>query len=95
MIRPERVEIEPHAASGDNRLPGVVERSVFLGGSHEVHVRVLGGDLVKAMVANDGKQLLVTLEQGEAVSLHLPPEGLRVLAASRGRTGADVEPEPA
>jgi len=97
MIRPERVEIEPHAVSGDNRLPGVVERSVFLGGSHEVHVRVLGGDLVKATVANDGKQLRVTLEQGEAVSLHLPPDGLRVLAASRARTEPEpeLEPEPA
>ena len=91
MIRPERVEIEPHAAGGDNRLPGVVERSVFLGGSHEVHVRVLGGDLIKATVANDGKRLSVTLEQGEAVSLHLPPEGLRVLAASGSRADAAAE----
>jgi spermidine/putrescine transport system ATP-binding protein len=93
MIRPERVEIEPHAVAGDNRLPGVVERSVFLGGSHEVHVRVLGGDLVKATVANDGKQLCVALEPGEAVSLYLPPDGLRVLAGSRGRADADSEPE--
>jgi spermidine/putrescine transport system ATP-binding protein len=82
MIRPERIEIEPHAATGDNRLPGVVERSVFLGGLHEVHVRVLGGSLLKATVANDGKQLAVSLEQGEAVSLHLPPSGLRVLMPS-------------
>jgi spermidine/putrescine transport system ATP-binding protein len=93
MIRPERVEIEPHAAGGDNRLPGVVERSVFLGGSHEVHVRVLGGDLVKATIANDGKRLSVTLEQGEAVSLYLPPEGLRVLAASGSRAEAGPEAE--
>jgi spermidine/putrescine transport system ATP-binding protein len=82
MIRPERIEIEPHAATGDNRLPGVVERSVFLGGMHEVHVRVLGGSLLKATVANDGKLLPVSLEQGEAVSLHLPPSGLRVLMPS-------------
>jgi hypothetical protein len=43
--------------------------------------------------------LRVTLEQGEAVSLHLPPDGLRVLAASRGGVEADAEvetePEPA
>ena len=82
MIRPERIEIEPHAATGDNRLPGVVERSVFLGGMHEVHVRVLGGSLLKATVANDGKPLSVSLDQGEAVSLHLPPSGLRVLTPS-------------
>jgi hypothetical protein len=62
-------------------------------------VRVLGGDLVKATVANDGKQLRVTLEPGEAVSLHLPPDGLRVLAGSRGHADAGaeagLEPEPA
>ena len=41
---------------------------------------------------NDGKPLSVALEQGEAVSLHLPPDGLRVLAAQpwprRCRCGA-------
>ena len=61
MIRPERIVIEPHAGTGDERLPGIVERSVFLGGSHEVHVRVLGGELMKAMVANDGSPLPVSL----------------------------------
>ena len=95
MIRPERIEIEPHASTGDDRIPGIVERSVFLGGSHEVHVRVLGGELLKAMVPNDGKRLAVALQEGEAVSLHLPPEGLRVLTASEPveeaeATGADV-----
>jgi spermidine/putrescine transport system ATP-binding protein len=94
MIRPERIEIEPHAATGDNRLPGVVERSVFLGGMHEVHVRVLGGSLLKATVANDGKQLAVSLEQGEAVSLHLPPSGLRVLMPS-AMPAADLTGESA
>jgi spermidine/putrescine transport system ATP-binding protein len=96
MIRPERIGIEPHASAGDDRLPGIVERSVFLGGSHEVHVRVLGGDLLKATVANDGKPLSVALEQGEAVSLHLPPEGLRVLMPSPAPDGGEVtaEPEP-
>ena len=54
MIRPERIGIEPHAGAGGDQLPGIVERSVFLGGSHEVHIRVLGGELLKATVANDG-----------------------------------------
>jgi spermidine/putrescine transport system ATP-binding protein len=79
MIRPERIGIDAHGTNGDNRLPGMVERSVFLGGAYEVHVRVLGGELLKATVANDGKRLPVMLEQGEAVSLYLPPAGLRVL----------------
>src|SRR4029077_1808613 len=72
MIRPERIVIEPHTEAGDERLPGIVERSVFLGGSHEVHVRVLGGELMKATVANDGSPTPVSLEPGAAVSLRLP-----------------------
>ena len=82
MIRPERIGIEPHASTAEERMPGIVERSVFLGGSHEVHVRVMGGELLKAMVANDGKPLPVGLEPGAAVSVHLPPDGLRVLKMS-------------
>jgi spermidine/putrescine transport system ATP-binding protein len=82
MIRPERIGIEPHSTSEDERMPGMVERSVFLGGSHEVHVRVLGGELLKATVANDGKPLPFALEPGAAVSVHLPPDGLRVLTMS-------------
>ena len=94
MIRPERIAIEPHAAAGDNRLPGMVERSVFLGGAREVHVRVLGGELLKATVANDGRRLPFTLEQGAAVSLHLPPDGLRVLTPSPPRAEGGEAAEP-
>ena len=89
MIRPERIRIGPHTDSDENRLPGMVERAVFLGGSYEVHVRVLGGDLLKATVANDGTPPTVRLEQGEPVSLYLPPDGLRVL------DGGPVVEEPA
>jgi spermidine/putrescine transport system ATP-binding protein len=85
MIRPERIGLEPHDAPGDNRMPGLVERAVFLGGAHEVHIRVLGGELLKATVSNDGKPLAFALEEGTAVSLHLPPDGLRVLAPSHAQ----------
>jgi spermidine/putrescine transport system ATP-binding protein len=83
MIRPERIAIESHGAAGDNRLPGLVERAVFLGGSHEVHIRVLGGELLKATVSNDGRAPAVALEAGTPVTLYLPPEGLRVLVPSQ------------
>jgi spermidine/putrescine transport system ATP-binding protein len=94
MIRPERIAIEPHAEAGDEQLPGIVERSVFLGGSHEVHVRVLGGELMKAMVPNDGSPPPVSLDPGAAVSLRLPPAALRVLRPSEaGTDGAPAEEE--
>jgi spermidine/putrescine transport system ATP-binding protein len=83
MIRPERIAVEAAGATGDNRLPGLVERSVFLGGAQEVHVRVLGGDLLRATIPNDGRTLPVGLEGGTAVTLHLPADGLRVLTPSQ------------
>jgi spermidine/putrescine transport system ATP-binding protein len=82
MIRPERIGIEPHATTGEERLPGMVERAVFLGGAHEVHVRVLGGELLKATIANDGSAPPVELEPGTAVSVRLPADALRVLLPS-------------
>ncbi len=80
MIRPERIGVEAHSAPGENRLPGLVERAVFLGNSFELHVRVVGGDVMKATIPNDGTG--VPVEEGTAVTLHLPPEALRVLGPS-------------
>ena len=80
MIRPERIAVEAHSTAGENRLPGLVERAVFLGNSFELHVRVIGGDLLKVTMPNDGTGIPV--EEGTAVTLHLPPEALRVLAPS-------------
>jgi spermidine/putrescine transport system ATP-binding protein len=80
MIRPERITVERQGAAGDNRLPGLVERSVFLGGAYEIHVRVLGGELLRLTMANDGNS--IGLEQGTPVTLYLPPDALRVLRPS-------------
>jgi spermidine/putrescine transport system ATP-binding protein len=80
VIRPERVVVEPQGGPGDNRLPGLVERVVFLGGTYELHARVLGGDLLTAMVPNDGSAL--RFEEGAPVTLHLPADAVRVLARS-------------
>jgi spermidine/putrescine transport system ATP-binding protein len=93
MIRPERIGIEPHATTGDERLPGMVERSVFLGGAHEVHVRVLGGELLKATIANDGSAPPVELEPGTAVSVRLPADALRVLLPSEPPAETEDHPE--
>ncbi len=91
MIRPERIVIEPHSNTGEERMPGMVERSVFLGGAYEVHVRVLGGELLKAMVPNDGVISQAALESGAAVCLHLPADALRVLTASEPADEAEAE----
>jgi hypothetical protein len=66
----------------------MVERAVFLGGSYEIHVRMLGGGLLKVTVANEGNPLTFGLAEGTPVTLHLPPDALRVLRP-------DTEPEAA
>jgi hypothetical protein len=47
---------------------------------------VLGGELMKATVANDGSPPAVSLDPGAAVSLRLPPGALRVLRPSAAGT---------
>ena len=86
MIRPERVRIEPHGTPGENRLPGMVEHSVFLGSFQEVIVRLATGGVVKSVVANDGS---TPYPQGTPVAVHLPADGLRVLV---GPSAAASEP---
>ena len=77
MIRPERVRVEPQGQDGANRIPGMVEHAVFLGSFQELRVRIVGGDLIKAVIPNDGRQ--DDHSQGAPVTLHLPPDDLRVL----------------
>jgi spermidine/putrescine transport system ATP-binding protein len=79
MIRPERVRLEAHGASGENRLPGMVEEVVYLGFHQELRVRLANGALVKANVPNDGAT--VEYSQGDPVAVHLPADCLRVLDA--------------
>jgi spermidine/putrescine transport system ATP-binding protein len=78
-IRPERVELDPHGTTGENRLPGMVERLVYLGNSTQLIVRVANGDTVHALVQNRG--VGVGVEQGTPVSIHLPADAIRVLGA--------------
>jgi spermidine/putrescine transport system ATP-binding protein len=77
MIRPERVRVEPQGQDGANRIPGMVEHAVFLGSFEELRVRIVGGELLKAVIPNDGRQ--ADHSQGAPVTLHLPPDDLRVL----------------
>ncbi len=82
VIRPERIRIEPHGSPGDNRVPAMVERVVFLGASMQVMLRLAPGVLVQALVQNDGER--PDLTQGTPVHAHLPTEALRVLAGAAG-----------
>jgi spermidine/putrescine transport system ATP-binding protein len=77
VIRPERVRLEESGASGENRVPGMVERVVYVGSIMQVILHLASGPTLQAWVQNDGGGL--PYAQGHAVSVHLPPDALRVL----------------
>jgi ABC-type Fe3+/spermidine/putrescine transport system ATPase subunit len=78
VIRPERVRIEPFGSAGPNRVPAMVERLVYVGSATQVMLRVATGDLLQALVQNDGSQS--ELAQGTPVHAFLAPDALRLLA---------------
>ena len=82
VIRPERVRIEEHGSAGDNRVPGMVERVVFLGAATQVMLRLAPGVSLQALMQNDGSRPELT--QGTPVHAYLPPDALRVLAGAAG-----------
>jgi ABC-type Fe3+/spermidine/putrescine transport system ATPase subunit len=88
VIRPERVMLEPREAdAGPNRIPGMVERLVYVGSAVQVIVRVATGEVLQVLVPNTGETL--PYEQGTPVQVFLPVEALRVLAAAeQGAAGA-------
>jgi spermidine/putrescine transport system ATP-binding protein len=77
LIRPERVRLEPHGTSGENRVPGMVEAVVYMGVHQDVRVRLASGALIRCDVPNDGTA--VEHESGDPVAVHLPADCLRVL----------------
>ncbi len=76
-IRPERVHLDHHGAAGPNRMPGMVERTVFLGAASQVHVRLASGEKIQTLCHNDGAA--IGWSQGTPVSVGLDADALRVL----------------
>jgi spermidine/putrescine transport system ATP-binding protein len=85
VIRPERVRVEGHGSAGQNRVPALVDRVVYLGAATQVHLRLATGESVQAVVPNEDA---AGWPQGTPVHAHLPADALRVLAG-------DAEPAPA
>ncbi|HWM14917.1 MAG TPA: ABC transporter ATP-binding protein [Gaiellaceae bacterium] len=83
-IRPERVRVEPAKTGGDNRLPGTVSRVVYLGSVTQILLELAGGQTLQATAsAADG----LPPGEGEAVTVHLPSEALRVLVETQSGPG--------
>jgi spermidine/putrescine transport system ATP-binding protein len=77
VIRPERVRLEAHQSTGENRIPGMVERVVYLGNANQIIVQLAHGETIQTLVQNTGEQL--AYRQGDAVKAYMPAEALRVL----------------
>jgi len=78
VIRPERVELETQGTTGENRVPGMVERVVYVGSTMQIIVNLAHGQRLQAWVQNRGGNGL-GYEQGTPISVYFPPEALRVL----------------
>jgi spermidine/putrescine transport system ATP-binding protein len=77
VIRPERVGLEQQGATGENRVPGMVERVVYVGSILQVIVHLAPGRTLQAWIQNQGESL--PYGQGTPVTVHLPVDALRVL----------------
>jgi spermidine/putrescine transport system ATP-binding protein len=93
VIRPERVRIEAHGSAGPNRVPGMVERLVFLGAATQVMLRLGPGTPLQALVQNDGSDT-AGLAQGTPVHVFLPPDALRVLGGAAREVPVAAEEGP-
>jgi spermidine/putrescine transport system ATP-binding protein len=91
VVRPERVRVEERGSGGPNRIPGMVERTVFLGSTMQVILQLPEGRTIQAMIPNRGG--VEGYAQGAAINVHLPADDLRVLAVRDLAT--DVRTEPA
>jgi spermidine/putrescine transport system ATP-binding protein len=89
VIRPERVRLEETGATGQNRVPGMVERVVYVGSTMQVFVHLAPGQSLQAWVQNTGEGL--PYAQGHPVSVHLPPDALRVLMDTGAPIQTDLE----
>jgi spermidine/putrescine transport system ATP-binding protein len=80
VIRPECVELAEAGLTGTNRLPGMVDRTVFLGSTTQVLVRLPQGGVVQSLITNTAGS--ESFAAGQPVTVSLPSEALHVLAAS-------------
>jgi spermidine/putrescine transport system ATP-binding protein len=89
VIRPERIRLEPAGTRGENRIPGMVERVVYVGSTMQVIVHLAPGNTVQAWIQNQGENL--PYKQGGSVAVHLPSDALRVLIDTGALAVADDE----
>jgi spermidine/putrescine transport system ATP-binding protein len=92
VARPERLELLEHGTEAENCVPGMIERTVYVGASLQVIVRLATGAQLQASIANTGEG--DAYRQGTPVAVQIPAEALRVLGGEPTGAPAD-DPAPA
>ena len=69
-IRPERVEIEAQGTTGENRMPAMVERTVYVGSVLQVILHLATGQTIQAWTPNTGGG--DANRSGDAITVHFP-----------------------
>jgi ABC-type Fe3+/spermidine/putrescine transport system ATPase subunit len=88
-IRPERIRLESAGApGGENRIPGQVERWVYLGNAVQLIVKIDTGHTIQALMHNDGEE--IPYAPGTAVQVHMPANALRVLTDTGVRLASEI-----
>ena len=90
VIRPERARIVEYGTTGENHMPGMIDRLVYLGATTQVVVRLPHGDTVQVLVANTDDR--VGHEPGTPVTLVLPCDALRVLPVDKRLEISSADP---
>ena len=83
-IRPERVDLEAQGTTGENRIPAMVERVVYVGSVLQTdHPPAVGPD--DPGVAAERRRRRDRRPPGPPITVHFPREALRVLPGGRHR----------
>jgi ABC-type Fe3+/spermidine/putrescine transport system ATPase subunit len=93
VARPERVHLLSHGSGTENCLPGMVERTIYVGATLQVMVRLVTGVALQVSVASSGGAQ--EHGQGTPVDVHVPPDALRVLGGERANEPAPLDPQAA
>jgi spermidine/putrescine transport system ATP-binding protein len=72
------VRVEAPGETGENRLPGKIERVVYAGAVSQLVVNLDRGAPIRCLLANDGA--MSSFDRGTPVSVYLPCEAMRVLS---------------
>jgi spermidine/putrescine transport system ATP-binding protein len=94
VIRPERVRLSRRGHTDQDRtnsIPGMVERSVFLGPTSQVLVRLADGSRVHALLTNESDSEHFC--SGESASVALDADSLRVLVSDSDGGHAQDAPD--